>query len=851
MTGPRFGLFPEKNNYETTHGSDCQRSTSNTDKEEDEDIWRSGESDIHGTGVESSSAAAESRSQVEMKILEDIIMEDMECGYEEFQERIKNDRFYLTRRYNAKIGLDDQNTDEIARRDDIDFLTYSQKVASEYTFREKAEKLLRSINSQPIRVLNGAELHQNYVQGEEELMPVRSGTLGLRQFLKGSLNGRLVRQATKSDSLDTGGSTSARTQVIDLEKNGQRAIDESSNKSHIEEAHTKEALPREVHKPNSPRYLRDAVTNMLNKRLCESLRKPDRYHIQRKLKVRHLQMIAIGASIGVGLFLTSGNAFAVAGPFGTLLGFSICGTICLATMLSFTELSTLIPVSSGFSGLASRFVEDAFGFALGWSYWLSFTVALPSQIIASIFMLSYYEKVVATRISTAGLVTVFWLYATAVNLLDVRLFGEVNYISAFVKVLITILTMLLMLFLNVRGVDGKTGAIGFRFWNSSNSEAALTYGLFRPTFDLKDTGQGSINGIGGAKGRFLAIALVVLISTYSFNGVEMAFVASGEAVNPRKTLPSATKRAFTKIVTLYILSITFVGLNMYSGDPRLLRYGVDIPTVVFRNTPGLQWQLDYSCMEQDIIQLHNMENGNRSPWILALQSFGLCSLASAFNGILVFFGISAACSSLFASSRTLYSMATQQKAPKLFQACTSYGVPWIAILFSGSFGIIAYISVANSSMADFQTLSSIASGTNAIIWLGLNVSFLRFYYALQRRPDIISRNDPTYPYRSPMQPFLSYYGLIGSGLLVIFMGFTNFLHGFWSTRSFLSSYGGLIFFTISYFAYKLFGASKIQSLEQLDMDTGRREMDRMIWDEHRQYSGSMWERFKCVITWLL
>ncbi|AAS54320.2 AGL171Wp [Eremothecium gossypii ATCC 10895] len=851
MTGPRIGLFPEKNNYETTHGSSGLISTNNTDKDEEEDAWRTGESDLHATGVESGSAAAERTSQVEMRILEDILMEDMVCGYEEFQERIKNDRFYLTKRYNTKVGLNELNTDADARRDDIDFLTYSQKVASEYSFREKAEKLLKSINKQPIRVLTGEELHENYARGEEELVPVRPGTFGLRHFFKSSVKGRMLRQPTESDLVNTNGGISASTQVIDLEKNGQRAIDESSNKSNIYESHRKELLPNGIHHPTSRGCLRNALIYLINNPLCESLRKPDRYHIQRKLKVRHLQMIAIGASIGVGLFLTSGNAFAVAGPFGTLLGFSICGTVCLATMLSFTELSTLIPISSGFSGLASRFVEDAFGFALGWSYWLSFTVTFPSQIIASIFMLSYYEKVVATRISTAGLVTVFWLYATAVNLLDVRLFAEVNYISAFVKVLITILAMILMLFLNVRGVDGKSGAIGFRFWNSSSSETELTYGLFRPTFDLHDTGQGSLNGIGGARGRFLAIILVVLISTYSFNGVEMAFVASGEAINPRKTLPSATKRAFTKIVTLYILSITFVGLNMYSGDPRLLRYGVDVPTVVYRNTPGLQWQRDYSCMEQDIMQLHNMENGNRSPWILALQSFGLCSLASAFNGVLVFFGISAASSSLFASSRTLYSMATQQKAPKLFQTCTSYGVPWIAILFSGSFGIIAYISVAESSMANFQTLSSIASGTNAIIWLGLNVSFLRFYYALKRRPDIISRDDPTYPYRSPMQPFLSFYGLIGSGLVVIFMGFTNFLHGFWSTRSFLSSYGGLIFFITSYFAYKLFGASKIQSLEQLDMDTGRREMDRMIWDEHRQYSGSLWERFKYVITWLL
>lgn len=74
------------------------------------------------------------------------------------------------------------------------------------------------------------------------------------------------------------------------------------------------------------------------------------------------------------------------------------------------------------------------------------------------------------------------------------------------------------------------------------------------------------------------------------------------------------------------------------------------------------------------------------------------------------------------------------------------------------------------------------------------------------------------------------------------MGFTNFITGFWNVRSFFSAYGGLMIFISCYIGYKIVGTSKIQRLDRLDMDTGRREMDKMIWSEHRQYNKPFWKR---------
>ena len=90
--------------------------------------------------------------------------------------------------------------------------------------------------------------------------------------------------------------------------------------------------------------------------------------LQRKLSVRHLQMISFGGTIGVGLFLNSGKAIAMAGGFGALLAFTIVGTLVLCTIMSFCEMVTFVSVIDGVSGLSSRFIDDAFGFAAGWLY---------------------------------------------------------------------------------------------------------------------------------------------------------------------------------------------------------------------------------------------------------------------------------------------------------------------------------------------------------------------------------------------------------------------------------------------------------------------------------------------------
>ena len=91
--------------------------------------------------------------------------------------------------------------------------------------------------------------------------------------------------------------------------------------------------------------------------------------LHRTLKARHMNMIAIGGSIGTGLFFASGSAVSTAGPGGAALAYIIMGALVYFLMTSLGEMATLMPVSGSFETYATKFVDPALGFTLGWNYW--------------------------------------------------------------------------------------------------------------------------------------------------------------------------------------------------------------------------------------------------------------------------------------------------------------------------------------------------------------------------------------------------------------------------------------------------------------------------------------------------
>lgn len=572
-----------------------------------------------------------------------------------------------------------------------------------------------------------------------------------------------------------------------------------------------------------------------------SIRTSKRF-LQRKLKVRHLQMISFGGTLGVGLYLNSGKAFTIAGGFGTVLAFTIVGIIVLVTIVSFCEMVTFVSVVDGVSGLSSRFVDDSFGFATGWLYFLSFSVGLAGEIVASVIILSYFPstKILTNKGATVGFVTMFWLFCVVSNLIDVRVFGEVEYIASFIKVVLTLIMIVVMIVIN-RGGLGDMGVLGFRYWdyNKSDFEHNIIFGLFRPTFDLTSNGMDSeLHGIGGNWGRFLSLLAAVLIVSYAYSGTEIVCIAACEAKDPRKALPSATKRVFWRILVFYCIASFVVSLNIYAGDPRLLRYytgtsGVSPDT--FDTNYAIHYVGGYNCNTHARV-FGGFSNGSQNPWSVAFQSVGLCDWGSAANAFLVFFALSCGNSQLYVSSRTIFSLALQNKAPSFLKRCNRFGIPYLAVLFAATPALSSFICVSELATVVFQNLTSIISSSGVFVWFAMCLTYIRFYYGLKKRPDIVGRNDKSYPYRSPFQPWSAIIGLIGTFTILITMGFVVFIEDHWNTMFFFSSYGSLILFAILYLGYKVVKGTRILSLEALDFDSGRREMDIYIWDGGKEYN---------------
>ncbi|CAK9435619.1 uncharacterized protein LODBEIA_P03460 [Lodderomyces beijingensis] len=542
--------------------------------------------------------------------------------------------------------------------------------------------------------------------------------------------------------------------------------------------------------------------------------------LHRGLSVRHLQMISLGGTIGVGLFLNSGKAINIAGGLGALLAFIFVGLVVLATLLSFAEMVT-------------------FGVA--------------GEVVAGVIMLSYFSelKTAVSRGSATGFVTLFLTSIIVSNLIDVRVYGEIEYLSSLIKLLWAVVMMIAMIVLNRGGFGGPV--LGFRYWDYSKSdfESNIIFGPFRASFNLHDSGTSPPSqGIGGNLGRFLSLLTAVLVVCYAYSGTEIVCIAACEAKNPRKALPSATRRVFWRIVIFYCLSTFLVSLNIYAGDPRILRYQsglTGIKSDEFATNVAIQAVGGVHCNAESMV-FAGYGSGAQSPWVVALQSAGACKFSTAANVFLVFFAVSCGNAQLYVSSRTIYSLALQKKVPKFLTYCSRNGIPYNAVLLASSFGFLSYTCVSQSATNVFQNLTSVIASSGIFVWFAMCLTFIRFYYGLKRRPDIMGRDDKFYPFKSPLQPYTAIFGMVSTAIIMLAMGFVVFLKDEWDTMFFFASYGPLMTFAALYVGYRLIKGTTTPSLDRLDFDSGRTEMDRYIWDGGNEYNR---RSFKEVLSkWL-
>ncbi|MDR1511634.1 MAG: amino acid permease [Endomicrobium sp.] len=252
--------------------------------------------------------------------------------------------------------------------------------------------------------------------------------------------------------------------------------------------------------------------------------------LKRSLSKRHVQLIAIGGAIGVGLFLASGDAIASAGP-SLLLSYLLGGFFIYFIMRALGEIAVEYPISGSFSAYAHEFISPCAGFIVGWTFWLLWTVSCMVQVTAiGIYCNFWWSELPRWIPALAALVCI-----TVSNLLSVKSFGEIAFWSSIIKVITIVLIIIVGAIILLFGLGSGDG-------NVPGISNLFKYGFFA----------------NGLKGVFFALTMV----TFAFIGVEFIGITAGEAENPEKTIPSVINRVLLITLSLYVGTL-FIIMCMY------------------------------------------------------------------------------------------------------------------------------------------------------------------------------------------------------------------------------------------------------------------------------------------------
>ncbi|EJD46155.1 dicarboxylic amino acid permease [Auricularia subglabra TFB-10046 SS5] len=494
--------------------------------------------------------------------------------------------------------------------------------------------------------------------------------------------------------------------------------------------------------------------------------------LHRGLKARQISMIALGGAVGTGLIIGSGTGLVRGGPLGILLGYSFVGLICYLVMTALGEMAAYLPHKKGFSGYATRFVDPSLGFALGWNYLLKYLIVTPNNVNAAGVVIRYWTD----KVHISIWMVIFIAFIFFINLLGVRVFGELEFWFSSLKV-ITLIGLLIMGIVIDLGGNPKHDRIGFRYWNPPTGPMG-NY-LYDQLYD------GEKNGVTA----FLGFWSVMVNALFAYIGTELIGVTVGEAQNPRKNIPIAIRRTFWRILVFYVGGVFVIGLTVPSTDDSLF-------TATKAKTGAAA-----------------------SPFVVAAKLVGIKSLPSLINACILIFVLSAANSDLYIGSRTLYGLAVEGKAPAVFKKVNRLGVPWPALIFCTAFCFLVFLNLAASAAKVFGYFVNLVSTFGAITWMCIAYCHIRFMKALAAHG--ISRDD--IPYKAPFQPWGSWFALIMTGFITFFKGFDTFIP--WQAPNFITAYIAVPVFFIFWIGYKVVYKTKLIPVEDIDLFTGKRVID--------------------------
>ncbi|PWN42661.1 amino acid permease [Ceraceosorus guamensis] len=504
--------------------------------------------------------------------------------------------------------------------------------------------------------------------------------------------------------------------------------------------------------------------------------------LKRHLSQRHVSMIALAGALGTGLFIGLGSSIQTGGPLGALLGYSTIGLLVCAVQFALGETAALFPLTGGFVRHADLITDPALGFAVGWNLVYGNLLSIPSEITAICVLFQLW-----TDVSPAVFIVIFIVLTVAVGMVNVRVFGEVEFGFAMLKILLVIFLIIFGLIVNLGGVPG-TERIGFRYWENPGPFVEYV--------------------AAGAWGRFLGYWSCMGAAVFSFAGTESIAMAAAETRNPSRALPRACKRVFARVLLFYVLAVLVVGMLTASNDERL---GNDSGTAA------------------------------QSPFVIAASAAGYPAVGSFVNAIVITSAWSSSNQALLAGTRVLYGLALKGQAPRIFLRTTSWGTPYVCVALFASFMFLAFLSLSSSALTVFYWLLDLVAAGVLVSWITILTNHLRLRLALKKQG--VDRTELPWSNRWTLHSSIA--GLVFAVIVLLTNGWKVFTKGHWSPSDFVSAYVDIPLVLTVFALWKCLKRTRHVKLDEIPILEALNEIQEFNGDDENVARG--WKR---AISWL-
>ncbi|KAK6198488.1 proline-specific permease [Scheffersomyces amazonensis] len=492
---------------------------------------------------------------------------------------------------------------------------------------------------------------------------------------------------------------------------------------------------------------------------------------KRKLETRHISLMIIGQSIGVGLFVGVSSPLMTSGSLSLFLGFVIYAVFMIWVLMQCTgEMCSYLPIKGSFLHFAARFVDPALGFATTLIYLYTSCMFVCLEAVSVALVIKFWTDVNSGVFITICLVCYFFF-----NIYGVNWYGEIEFFSAMLKVLLIVGLMLFGL-ISMCGGNPKHDAYGFQNWKEG--------GLFRPY--LKE----------GSLGNFLGWWNVFIFAALACGGPDLLAMVSGEIRNPRKNIALASKNAYIRIYLFYFGGIFFMN------------------TLCSSTNPGLE----------DAIK-KGQAGAAASPWVIGIRNVGVHGLDSLVNALIMSSGFSCGNAFFYGATRTAYSAGLAGYLPRFFCKCLKNGAPIYCVVFTSLISCFAYLSISNSTANVFNWFVNLSTTGILCTYICMWITYFKFRIALKAQGvDINSDSYPYFKVAKWLTPF-TYFGFFINVMVLLCNGFWIFFPGQFTVANLFTSYFAPVLFVFLFIFWKIFKKTKYRSGLEADITSGKKEID--------------------------